>query len=249
MRKTILAAALLLIGAAACKKEYYTQTVNANGNQNNSTLAYKVSGLQDLTLQKRDSGSNSVFMPITLEYISKSQERLRLSIAGAPAGLFDSLTVKSGYPTFQSMVVLADSGVATGNYTMKLVVTGDSSGKREFPFDLTVTPPRDCSSDLIDSNYSTNSPCASSTSYMQNIMRTTTRNRIMFSNINGSGGQIYADINCDNQTLTIPTQTVGTVTFSGNGNYSVSFGSKFVQLNVMVSATGGSIPCTVTLIK
>ncbi len=258
MKKTLLAAAsLLLLGVAACKKEYYTTNTSIPGTQNvnvnTGTPNYLVDGIQDLTLQKVDSGlpKNTAFMPLNITYNNRSQERLRLSLEGKPSGVTDSITVKTGYPSFSSAVLLTDSTVAVGTYPMKLVVTGDSSGRREFSFDLKVLPVRSCALDLVDTPYTASSACAGSSSYPVGIRQVGSGNQIRLNNFDNAGGSLLVNIDCSTQTLTVPAQTVNGVSYlGGSGSYFIFSGGKQLSLTAQInSGTGTPISCTISMFK
>ena len=232
----LLTVALLLTLASACKKE-------DDEAFNPYVPPYRVSGVVDFAIQKYAIGADPYEMYVQVEYENGEQERVSLALEGVPAGLEDSMVNSSGYPTFMSRIILVDSGVAEGNYTLRLVVTGERSGRREFPFNVRILGVPDCSSRLLGS-YTASSTCSTSATYTMTIQALPAiKNRVLLSNLNNNGTELYADVDCtggtgSNTYITIPAQIVNGVSYNGYGYYSTNPSQPAVSLNVYRSGFG-----------
>jgi len=198
---------------------------------------YIVTGLSDVTLQKISSGPAAVYNSyVQVEYQNGEQERVTISLENLPTGLVDSLETPSGYPTFYTGLHLVDSGVAAGSYNARLVVSGDRSGRREYPFAIRVLAAPNCAPSAVG-NYTGNSSCGAGSNYSVSV-QSPAEHRITVSNFNNSGVQLYANTQCmtgsDYVYLTFPSQTVGGNTYSGSGNYYVnsSSGQHFINISI-----------------
>ncbi len=166
------------------------------------------------------------------------------SLENVPAGLSYVIDTSSGIPPFKTSVRFIDSGVVEGNYTLNMVVT-DYSSRITFPLNVVVTSLPDCTSDVTGSSYVTVSPCRSTGNFVQNVTRAEGGyNRVFFSNIDNTGAKIYADIDCEHNTLSIPEQTFNEIVYSGTGAYSVANGQHIITLSVtQYSARYGVSSC------
>ncbi len=231
MKSAVLFLALLVFGFASCTKQYDDEL---------NTPAYHVDGVTDLTLIKGSrSGGSTPGLQLSVVYENSQQERVHLTLENVPTGLYYKFYTPTGIPTFSSFVSFADSGVAEGNYSMRVVATGENSGRRELVFNMEVTGQPDCSADLIGSGYLSNSSCTSG-SFSQSITKATGfTNNIILNNFDNNGTSLRAVVDCDFQQLTIPLQTINGVTYSGNGSYGISGGQRFISLSVQKSSSGG----------
>ncbi len=207
---------LALTTALSCKK-----TTN-----NTTTLApaqpsFIVTGVSDLQMQ------NSVLqyagMNITVQYSDSAQETVTLSLSALPPGIaMDSTWVSSGIPTYYTMLTLFDTTLASaipGNYPMTLKATTASGKVKSYSFNLKVKAAPDCAGGFTGS-YSVASDCLT-TSYHDSVTAdATVPNKIWFNNMNNTGNKVYGLFSCTSSEITIPTQTVGSLTYSGTGNVS-----------------------------
>lgn len=100
--------------------------------------------------------------------------------------------------------------------------------------------PTDCGNYLVGT-YAGSDYCASTgqTNYTCNIMANTPTN-IRLSNLGGI--QVNAVVDCANNTITIPTQTVGSYSISGNGTYTANR----IVINWSGITAGVPINCSTT---
>lgn len=238
MRHSLLwAFAFILTLASACKKE----------DDDLSTPyvpPYRVSGVVDFSIQKYSFGSDPYQMYVSVEYENGEQERVTISLEDVPSGLQDSIFNVSGFPSFASYLTFTDSGVAVGDYTVKLVATGERSGRKEYPFRIRVLPVPNCSGAFTGQYLNSNSFCASVSYYAVTAQASPSiTNRLIFSNLNANGLQLYADVNCNSggggggssSQVVVPTQTVNGITYSGSGYAYNSQGQQEITLYIQRS--------------
>jgi len=224
MKKTLLFLTLAIIGFASCKKE--ENTYNASP----FVPPYHVEGLTDITIQKSSDPSTPAYGTMRLNFIyeNQEQEKITLSVEGAPQGMVTYISDSVGYPSFTSMVNLIDSATAPGNYALKLVVQGRASGRREYAFDVKVLPAPVINNLLAANGYNSYTSCGSVNGFIQNITAVSGSNsRILFSNFDNTGNQIEGIMNGNSNYgyITIPTQTVNGVTYYSNSS------SSYYQIN------------------
>lgn len=248
MRRLLLFCALILTAVSACKKE------DDDDLSVPYVPPYRVSGVVDFSMQKYSFGAELYEMYVALEYENGEQERVTLSLENVPSGLKDSLFVSSGYPSFSSYITFVDSGVAEGVYTLKLITQGEKSGRREFPFTITILGVPDCTSPLTGAYNNSYSFCTGSGgNYSVNVQPApSVQNRLVFSNLNNNGLQLYADVNCSSSSpqINVPSQTVNGVTYSGYGyTFTNGQGQSGIYLNVYQSSGGSSNNCNYQLAR
>ncbi len=248
MKKTILFLTLAVIGFASCKKgdTIYTSPI---------VPPYHVDGVRDITLQKSNSFNAYATLDLSIAYENSDQERISLSLEGAPRGLYASFSDTIGYPSFTSQLYLRDSNVAAGRYALKLVSTGSISGRKEFTFNVNVVAAPVTNIFLADTGYNSYTSCGGS-NFIQNITAVAgTSGRILFSNFDNSGNQVEATVDGDSTGgyIFIPTQTVNGVTYSSSSSssnyYNISGGSRNIRVMFIKSSGGSSNSCTLYLNK
>ena len=212
--KTTLSIICAMILLAACQKSNTSTPVNQN------IPPYVLSGLQSVTLTNYQGSTGYKAIPIAIESDGYARELVTLTVSGLPAGItLDSTWVSSGYPTFNTTLVLYDTsatGAATGIHSVTVTATGAISGAKTYTFQLTVASPPPCSAMVTGKFYD----CYSCTvgTYTDSIYADPVAvNKIWFTNFNNSGHQVYALLNCNTQVITVPAQVAGGNTYSGSG--------------------------------
>lgn len=239
MKKLSLLVALIAIILGGCTKNYY------GGDATNPP--YRVDGITDFTVSEDNP---RFFMDVQLVYMNNEQENVTVTVEDLPAGLYANYQNNSGIPSFYSRIDFYDSSAAPGTYNVKVVTNGSVSGRRTYPFKITVNPIADCKNDLTGS-YSAQNFCAVGVSNFTETVAAspTVARRILINNFENAGFQIYANLSCNTQSITIPSQTVNGATYSGSGYfYTNTSGDKtlYIYYNKVYSG-GGSVSCNLTL--
>jgi hypothetical protein len=237
MRKILGAMFVVVLAITSCKK--------SDNDAEPFKPSYHIDGISDVTIQKMVfGGAPYAYLNLSLVYENSEQERVTLSIDSVPPKLFTRFSTKSGIPSFTSSLFLADSGVAPGVYTLKLNAEGANSGKKSFDINLTVLAAPDCSSDITGTGYTSQSNCASASPYLQDITASGESGKVVFSNFDGSGTQIYGYVNCGSYYITIPQQVVNNITYQGSGNYQKIGTQRQVNINYSKVGSTGSTTCS-----
>ena len=225
--KNITTVCLMALLFCSCNKK----TANNNYVNNDQMAAYSVIGLKQVVI---NTDLNAIYLPLTIAYNDYGQPRVQLSVTGLPPGItINSDFATSGYPTFSTTLVFYDTGFLSpaniGDYTAVLNVQNDSGETRAFPFDITVNRPDTCAGRYAGA-YPASMDATASIHYADSIfMDTSVTNRIWFTNFAGTGKAVMGMItNCK---VSIPSQTVGGMLFSGGGKLSAVAGYR-IELNV-----------------
>jgi hypothetical protein len=234
MKRSLLFLALLVIGFASCKKD--------DNDAAPTKTPYYVSGVQDVTIQKVPSGNPYTYLNLSLVYDHNEQERVALSLEGVPDGLKYKFTIKSGIPTFNSSLQLVDSGVVAGDYALTLVATGATSGRKTYQFNVTVLAAPDCSGEVAGTGYLSQGYCSGPNTFSQDITSVSgTPGRVLFSNFDNTGAQVYGVVTCFTNQIVIPTQTVGGAVYQGNAYYNTSGSTTNININYSRNGTSCSL--------
>jgi len=215
---TVTAGMLFLVCAIAytsCKKSY-TQ----------AKPDYVVLGIHTITLVNTGGmigTGNTTSLALNINYVAQSnaaQELVTLSVSGLPAGItMDTTWITTGYPSFATTLTLYDTtaaGATAGTYTVTLTVTGASTGKKTFPFTIKISNPPPCTSTIVGKYLNCYSLCTG-LSFTDSVYNdATTPNKIWFVNFNNTGSAAYGLLNCSTMQLTIPSQTIGGITYYAN---------------------------------
>lgn len=241
MKKLSLLIALVAVIFGGCTKNYYGDEF--------SNPSYRVDGITDFTVSENQPAYN---MNLQVAYMNGEQENVKVSLEGLPTGLYANIVRPSGVPTFSSYITFYDSSAAPGTYNVKLVTTGSVSGRKTFPITVTVNPVVDCRNELAGS-YGANSFCTSGPNpfVVEISSSTSVSKRIVFDNFENSGVQIYGTVNCSAQSIQVPSQTIGGITYSGSGSfYKSSSGNMSVYVYYTRTVVGGgSSTCSVNMNK
>ncbi len=210
MKKIIILISACAIAFAACKKSYTPAKPD-----------YVIDGIHDISLV--NNGSSYISVPFTVTYVEESnaaQELVTLSLSGLPAGItIDPNWIKTGYPTFSTAFSLYDTtaaGAVSGTYPLTLTATGASTGKRTFTINLNLTDPPACTAGLVGKYNNCYNSC-SGTYYKDSVYADpAVHNKLWFTNLNNTGATVYGTLNCSTMYITIPSQTVGGVTYHSN---------------------------------
>ncbi len=215
--RTTLSIVCAIILLAGCQKSN-----NNNTPATQNIPPYVLSGLQSVTLTNYQGSTGYKAIPIAIEGDGYTRELVTLTVSGLPTGItIDSTWVSSGYPTFNTTLILYDTsvtGAASGIHTVTITATGAISGVKTYTFQLTVADPPPCSQMVVGKFFN----CYSCTvgTYTDSIYADpVARNKIWFTNFNNSSHQVYALLNCNTQVITVPVQVAGGNTYSGSGTF------------------------------
>lgn len=182
-----------------------------------NTQQYTVNGLAAITMP---NNSEKIFN-VEVAHTAGEQKQVSLTMLNLPGNVTAAFSAQSGTPTFGSIITVTALGAAAGNYTPELSVKDNSGNEKKFPFDLTIEAAADCRNDLAGSYSVTPNNC-SFQDYFTVTVDPDNSDRIIIDGIWGAarpGDNIYAIVDCINNTLEIPSQTANSVPnrMSGSG--------------------------------
>ena len=220
----------LLLATATMSILSCTKTTTNNNNYGSSQPPFIVNGLTDVTL--RNGSIEESYLYLTMQYTDSSQEPVTLSLSALPTGIaMDTTWITTGTPTFSSNLTLYDTSAAganPGTYPMTLTATSAST-KKTFPFNIKVLPPAPCTGSMVG-KYINCYSCTSTSAYSDSVYADpTVVNKVWFTNFNNSGALVYGTYNCESEVITIPSQTVGSVTYQGSG---YSYGTHYISVTL-----------------
>ena len=214
MRKALLL--FIVIGAfASCLKK--DNVVNNYTTAGSVQPAFAVYGISDMLFVNDASYGN--MLNLTVQYLDSVQENVTLSLAGMPPGItMDTTWINSGIPTFTTTLNLFDTnatGVTPGSYPVTLTATTASGKKKNYPFNLKVAA---MPTGFLGKYNTCTTSCGGVVNYSDSIyVDASVPNKVWFANFANTGSAVYALIS-NPEILTVPSQTISGVTYSGNAN-------------------------------
>ncbi len=177
-----------------------------------------------------------------------AQDAVTLKISGLPADVSVTPDSFSAVPTYVVDFVFSTNHAARNTYP--ITITGYAPGEKpqSYTVNLTVIP-ADCATTLLG-NLNGHNACAvtGSTDHIA-IATSTSQNTLNIKNFGGYGSATNTNVllNCNKDSLTIPSQNIGNgVVLQGKGTFTGS------GMTIWFSATGtavGADNCTVTYTK
>jgi len=212
MKRILTLCSLLFIALFSCTKSDSTDS--------HLPTMYRIDGIHDLTFDPNLYISSDT-LNLSVVYVGPLQETVTLSFSDLPAGItVDTTHVATGIPSFYTRIILTSDGTAkAGTYQVKLHCNGTQSGAKYYTFNIIIVPAPSCSGALTGSWTNCYNFCAASP-YFDSVSAGAINNRIIFNNFNGKGVSLYADIDCKNSVINIPSQSIAGHTYYGTGGFS-----------------------------
>jgi len=209
--------------------------------------AFIVNGITDVTLINGTSYHFS--MPLTVQYNDSAQETVTLSVSGLPAGFtMDTTWVHRGIPTYNTALSVSDTllaGYTPGTYPVIITATGSQTGTKTYQFNINVVSPASCASSSNVLGTFTHCYACGGNQYTDNVTADPDiTNKIWFANVYGTGVKLFGYYDCNTSILTFPYQTVGSTSYFGSGNSSLSAG--LVRANITLYTSAGT-NCTINM--
>lgn len=177
-----------------------------------------------------------------------ASDKVTIKLVGLPADVTAAPDSFSEVPTYVADFNLTTTGAAHATYPISVVATAPGVAPQTSTFNLTVIA-ADCATSLLG-NISGHNACAVTGSTTHTAIATSTaQNTLRIQNFAGYGSATYTNINlnCDNDSLSVPTQNIGNgITLQGYGTFTAT------GLTVYFTATGtpvGSDNCAVSYTK
>ena len=190
-------------------------------------VSYSVESNHDTFVHDIFIPDSGIFdMQILVNYITGyEQDPVALKIIGLPSDISVTPDSFSAVPTYVEDFVFHTNHAAHGTYRVSIVSTAPSETSKTYTFNLTVIP-ADCATTLLGTITGHNAcSAAGTTSYTATATATGTPNQLQITNFGGYGPTAIATVylNCDNDSLTIPSGPIGNgATLSGKGTFTAT---------------------------
>lgn len=213
-------------------------------------VAYNVQTLNATTVQDLyipDTGSYD--MPIHVKFLTgNTTDKVTLILNGLPADVKVTKDTISDVPTFIAHFIFTTNHAKQAKYPVTIVATAPGELAKTYNFNLTVIP-ANCASYLLGTFTGSNACTARSFTYPADVTSPAV-NKLSINNFGGygTGTNTIVDVNCNHDSLTIPSQNIGNgTTLSGYGVFS----SNKMTIYYTAINTPGGFPetCTATLTK
>lgn len=216
MKKLLLLAATATVaGLTSCQKE----TTQINVLPQPTVSAFRVTGVTDLSIKKTPFGMYPYWqMPLNVVYGNGEPQRVTLKLSNIPQGIKDSLTQKAGYPDFSSTAIFFYQNAVNGDHKVSLEAIPDSGKTLTYSFTISVSGDTSCTGYFLARNLLGYSSCMSSTpGYAVNFNQSgTSGDTLVLNNFDNANNGVRMVINCNNQSITIPAQSIQGFYYTGN---------------------------------
>ena len=215
-------------------------------------VSYIVETYQDTFVRNiyiPDSGNFD--MRILVQFLSGyNQNKITLKVTGLPSDITITPDSVTALPSYVEDFVFSTNHATHGTYNC--TITGSTSGEPSQSYNFTVTViDANCATPLIGTLTGKNAcSVAGDFTYTATAIATSTPDQMIINNFGGYGSNANATVylNCDNDSLTIPSQNIGNgTTLSGYGTYTAT--GMVIYYNATKTPTGGSDNCTAIFTK
>jgi len=212
-------------------------------------FAYVIEGITDTSVERLGTTAKLAFV----KKQSGPSEDVQFSVEGLPEGVTMTFEPAIAKPPFNLYMSIKAAKTPEGQYPVTIISSSKTSGIKRTPFTLTVKPYGNIAKGVAGPFREEHS-CSQTGQNAFNVMvevATTAANRI---NIKGFWSTawtnvVYADLNPDTKTLTIPTQFENGLRYEGTG----TFTEDVLTINYTVADTFGTKiineTCTATLTR
>jgi hypothetical protein len=216
---------------------------SCNKGNETQTQPYAIDGVDDIYVRQGEADSWN----LAIRSIGPVYEDVTLSITGLPQGLTATMSNSHGQPTFYSTVVFNNMSALPGSYPCVLTASSAEAGKSTYDFTIKIDAPIVCG--LIQ-DFDATSACDSP--YILNITTVNppiedSINTVNIFNISNSGATFQAQVDCSNNTISVPAQS-GTfngdfISITGSGTFD---GNNVITLVYTITINGNPTSCTAT---
>jgi hypothetical protein len=189
-------------------------------------------------------------MPVLVKYLTGySEDSVTITLKGLPADIKLAKESFTQVPTYRADFVFTTTNAAHATYPLTLTASAPGTTTKTYTFNLTVTS-ADCASNLWGNLAGSNACTARNYTYVATGVPTGTVNELNITNFGGYGSNTNTRVllNCNEDSLIIPSQNIGNgTTLSGTG----TFNGNSMTIYYTASNTPGGFPesCNVTLTR
>jgi len=210
-------------------------------------MSYTVENEKDTTPQNvYITATGKAYVDLTVKFLSGTPDSVTLEVQGIPNGITVSPQRSTGIPTYYYKYIYTANNIAVGTYPISIVATAPGTATQVYNYNLIVIP-ADCASLFIGNLTGSNGCTSRSYTYPVTGVSSGTTNVLTVNNFGGYGSNTSVNIslNCDIDSLYIPSQNIGNgITMQGSGTFTSS------GMNVYYTVSGAvSESCSATLSK
>lgn len=265
MKKTLFAATLATILFASCaKKQNIIPEVPQKPAPEDST--YIINGITDYTISSLDSE----VVGLNIIYREGKQSRVTISVEGLPNKVVAKFNPASGFPGFNTAFSLASYAAKPGTYPITIKGTSDNGLVKTFKVNLTVKDDLICDSFILKQNAMFNTITAGNRVvhtgthidsvssgnrlqlFLNDVYLDTVLGQKVLTGVH-SKDEVNFFVDCENETINIPSQTIIVYTAMGPLKYivsgigSVNYRQRILSINyTVVTETNKTLNYTMT---
>jgi hypothetical protein len=207
-------------------------------------FSYKVDGIRDTAVER----IGEVRLQLSVKPLTGKTEIVKLNASDLPLGVKASFSPQSGTPPFISIMTLTANKTPEGKYQLYVTDSARGKGISSHPMSLTIKPYVNFAV-AFNGPYQESHTCSQSgpsqfAVFIEPVQ--TYINRIIIKGFwtKSWSQSIYADLNPNNKTVTVPVQTAGGLTYQGLG----TFNDNEISINYTVTDSSGVVneSCTAT---
>lgn len=182
------------------------------GKEKDAPTDFRINGIKDVVLEE----NGSEVIALSVELLSSNAEQVTLKLQNVPNGLSPNFNRTTDKPPFSADLYLKDDSTKGGEHQITIIGTSASGLIRSYDFTIT-TREKTCAK-KASGLYEGTSTCRDGNGLIFGAMYfsvdSNNKDKLFFIWNNTA---VYGIINCNRNQITIPMQSVGKYTFSGQG--------------------------------
>lgn len=209
----LVSALLLFVGIVSCTKKTVNNPVYPD---DAGAFSYTVEGIKDTTLER----IGTVSMQILVKKLTGGTEKVTFSQFDVPDGMEVSMEKAIEEPSFNTFIKITTTRTKVGTYPIRITAASPTTGITEYKMKVTVTDYTNAATGL-KGTFEEKGNCSTAGHDVNVVVASSQSDRIIIRGFwkGTMTNEVYADIDRNNKTLTIPSQTVFGITYSGSGTY------------------------------
>ncbi len=214
-------------------------------------VSYSVETDQNVALHDIYIPDSGIYnQKVLVKYLSGYHEdKVTISIHGLPAAIKVAEDTFSQVPTYEANFTFSTNHAALGTYPVAVTSSANGSEPKVQRFNIIVVP-ADCAANLLGNFSCTNACTGRNFSYVATGVATGATNTLDIKNLGGYGDNTLTHVilNCNKDSLSIPTQYIGNGTsLSGYGVFTAN--TMTIYYTATSTPYGFAESCNVTMVK
>ncbi|MEZ5016650.1 MAG: hypothetical protein R2800_06330 [Flavipsychrobacter sp.] len=238
-RFLLISSLLVFAGTIGCTKKTVNNPVYPS---DSGAFTYTVEGIKDTTLERVGSAT----MPILVKKLTGGTERVTFSQFDVPDGMDVTMEKSIEEPSFNTFIKITTTRTKVGKYPIRITAASPTTGITEYKMTVTVTDYTNEATGL-KGTFEEKGNCSATGHDVNVVIASSQINRIIIRGFwqGTMTNEVYADLDRNNKTLSIPSQTVFGITFTGSGTYT----DNEMVINYTAKGTTVNQTCTSTFTR